>query len=318
MKSLRIEMMKSLSMAALLMASATFVACSSDDSIVEETPQQQPAAQRYSLTIDAAKVDDSALTRALTSGEHSLTPTWGANDKVAAVNFTKASNDDLTVKMDAPVSGYLEPETSGQAIASLTGELTGNIEVNDVLYLVFPYQEISLMAIIKGATNFTFKGQDGTLTKIATTYDYCLGKAKVTGVEDGTNGGKIITAVDATKGSGAIEFQEKQAIVKFTLLDKTTNQAINANSLSITAVKDNEVTLVQSLNLLTQTPVKGELTINCSPSKSVIYAALNGVDGSDVTLTATDGNDTYTYTKSNVTFTNGKYYEITVKMTKQD
>ncbi len=33
-----------------------------------------------------------------------------------------------------------------------------------------------------------------------------------------------------------------------------------------------------------------------------------------VTLTATVADDTYTFTKSGVTFVNGQYYEINVKM----
>lgn len=319
-----------LSLAALFITSATFVACSNDESIIEEEPQQQPAAQSYSLTIDAAKVDDSALTRALTPGEQSLTPTWGANDAVAALNYTKAeivyelnnsSNPNypqlLAAVQKALISGSLTAETPGSSTASLTGELTGTIEVGDVLYLIFPYQTISNLLSLFSA-NFTFEGQDGTIEKIATTYDYCLGKAKVTAFENGTNGGKNITAVDATNGSGAINFVEKQAIVKFTLMDKENNQTINASSLNITAENAGVITLVTSLNLMDMTSEKGALTIDCSNSpKSVIYAALSGVEDSDVTLTATVGSDTYTYTKSNVTFTNGQYYEITVKMTKQ-
>ena len=49
---------------------------------------------------------------------------------------------------------------------------------------------------------------------------------------------------------------------------------------------------------------------------SIIFAALRGIASTTVTLTATVGSDTYTYDKSNVTFTNGEYYEINVKMKK--
>ena len=37
----------------------------------------------------------------------------------------------------------------------------------------------------------------------------------------------------------------------------------------------------------------------------------------EITITATVGSDTYTLTKSGFPFTNGQYYEITAKMTKQ-
>ena len=50
----------------------------------------------------------------------------------------------------------------------------------------------------------------------------------------------------------------------------------------------------------------------------ILYVAFPAAGSAKtITLTATVGTDTYTYEKSGVTFTNGKYYEITVKMTKQ-
>ena len=49
----------------------------------------------------------------------------------------------------------------------------------------------------------------------------------------------------------------------------------------------------------------------------VLYVAIPGFSGQNVTLTATCSSGTYTYTKTNATFVNGKYYEISVKMTKQ-
>ena len=58
----------------------------------------------------------------------------------------------------------------------------------------------------------------------------------------------------------------------------------------------------------------GELTITPAAATSDIYAALSGVNGK-VTLTATVGDDTYTYTTANSqTFENGAYYPITVSM----
>ena len=49
----------------------------------------------------------------------------------------------------------------------------------------------------------------------------------------------------------------------------------------------------------------------------VLFVAIPGFSDQTVTLTATVGNDTYTYTTSSTkTFVNGKYYEIGVKMTK--
>ena len=48
----------------------------------------------------------------------------------------------------------------------------------------------------------------------------------------------------------------------------------------------------------------------------VIYVAIPGFSSKEVTLTAKVGDDTYTFTKSGITFENGEYYEINVKMKK--
>lgn len=49
----------------------------------------------------------------------------------------------------------------------------------------------------------------------------------------------------------------------------------------------------------------------------VLFVAIPGFSEKKVTLTATVGGDTYKFIRSGVTFANGQYYEINVKMTKQ-
>ena len=49
----------------------------------------------------------------------------------------------------------------------------------------------------------------------------------------------------------------------------------------------------------------------------VLFVAIPGFSGQTVTLTATVAGGTYTFTKSGITFENGKYYEISVKMKKK-
>ena len=295
MKSLKVEKFKSLSLAALLIASVTFVACSSDDEGIE-----QPTNGKYTMTIQASKSSDTT-TRALEIGRNStntknvLNAYWGASDVVKVIN---KSTETL-------LGGSLTAKTTGSATATLQGEITGSVATGNILYLVFPN------------TNFSFEGQDGTLSKIASTYDYSYGVATVTSVS-----GNDITATGSGEG-GVVNFTNMQAIVRFTLQDQSGN-AINPTSLNIKAtqtVSGTAVnTLVTSLNLSGEspTPTTGELTITCAQDEgqdaNVVYAALCGVDGSDVTLTATVGDNIYTYTKTGVTFTNGQYYEITVKM----
>lgn len=303
MKNLRIEKLKSLSLAALLMAGAAMAACSSSEDLAEEPQPENPAKKTYTMTVTATKGDDSALARAIsaTQGDattralslsndgKALNATWAAGEKVYVYNNTK--EEDL---------GYLEAKTAG-ATVTLEGELTGTIGEGDELYLGFPQLDED------------YTGQDGTLATIASTCDYALGWAEVTGVSDGK-----ITAEDNLSGDATIQFQNQQAIVRFTLLDKADNSDIKATSLIIEAKDaDSDDMLIQTYDFASDSKTYGPITITPSAT-NVIYAALATFDSDesyDYTLTATDGDgNTYTYSKAGVKFEWGKFYSITVKM----
>ena len=279
----------------LVMAAAiTFAttACSSDDNIVEE-PMNPTTAKTYHMSLTASK-GDGATTRALSLNGKALNATWATGDKVYVLKFGT----------DYVLGGYLEAKSDGTTV-TLDGDLTGTVATNDILQLVYPQLTLD------------YRGQDGTLTKIASTYDYTSGLAIVTDVTTSGN----ITAVDYDSEDGPVQFGNWQDIVKFTLQDQGGN-AIKATSLTISAKDGSSEALTQTYDLTTAfdtNGTNGPITITLSPATNVIYAALCPEDYSkslDYTLTATDGTNTYTYTKSNVQFENGKYYEITVKMKK--
>ena len=285
----------------LVMAAAITLAttaCSSDDNIVEE-PMNPTTAKTYHMSLTASK-GDGATTRALSLNGKTLNATWATGDKVYVFNYGLYVDDNYNKKY--VLGGYLEAKSDGTTV-TLDGDLTGTVETNDILQLAYPQLILD------------YTGQDGTLTKIASTYDYTCGLAKVTDVTTSGN----ITAVDYDSEAGPVQFGNGQAIVKFTLQDQGGND-INAMSLTISA-KDGslEDALTQTYDLTTAIDINGPITITPSPATNVIYAALCPKDYSkslDYTLTATDGTNTYTYTKSNVQFLYGKYYEITVKMKK--
>ena len=286
MKSLKVQKFKSLSLAALLIASATFAACSGDDNIVKEQPAN-PAQHTYTMTIEATKGGDAAATRALALDGKTLNATWETSNEVKAYNYTKSS----------ALTGSLKPQSDG-ASATLTGSLTGSVAVDDIIFLRWP------------SVDADYTGQDGTLETIAQRYDYTTGIAKVTSVD-----GTTIGAEDSSHG-GPVLFTNSQAIVKFTLIDKATGSPINATQLTIDAKVNGESRLIQSLTY-PDTYTFGPITINrTEPTDNVVYAALPFSSQAKFTfsLTATDGTNTYTYEKANVTMLNGRYYEITVKM----
>lgn len=258
-----------LSMAVLLMASAAvFTACSSDDNITSEQPAA-PAQQTYTMTVNASKGGDAAdsrTTRALSLEGKTLNATWATTENV----YVK--------KGETWATGSLKPEAAG-ATATLKGTLTGITPASsDVLTLQFPRS---------GERDYS--GQVGTLADIAANYDYATATVTVASVS--ASGNIVPTAATTT-------FENQQAIVKFTLIDK----ADGTTPLSASQLVINDGTT--------------DYTITPSPT-NVIYAAIPGFTDKTVKLTATVGGDTYTYEKTGVSFTNGQYYEISVKMTKQ-
>ncbi len=266
-------------LAALLIASAAFVACSSDDNIISENQQPANPTGKYTMTINASKGGDGATTRALTIDDS------GAKN---VLNATWATTENVYVqKAGAWATGSLQPQADG-ATATLKGELSGiTINANDVLTLQFPKS---------GAISYA--GQLGTLADIAANFDYATASVTVASISASGN----INPEDATT-----TFTNQQAIIKFTLKDKgNSDAAISPTALTVT---DGTSTVE-----LTSIPAA---TYTANGADNVLYVAFPAAGSAKtVTLTATVGDDTYTYEKSGVTFTNGQYYEITVKMTK--
>lgn len=190
-------------LAALLIASATFVACSSDNDIINETQQPVNPTGKYTMTVNATMGDDGTKgsTRALSLSGKTLNATWAAGEKVAVYNVTKS----------AALGGYLEAQSAG-ASTTLKGSITGTVEAGDELRLSF--------------LNPIYSGQNGTLAYIAANCDYAKATVNVASV----SGGDITTAA-------AANFANQQAIVKFRLKDADGND-LNASSLTIAAASN--------------------------------------------------------------------------------
>ena len=198
-------------LAALLIASAAFVACSSDDNIIANE-NQQPVIGKYTMTINASKGDD-ATTRALALDGKTLSVKWAATDEVSVF----------------PTSSWLTPLGTLTAAASetgsttLTGDLTTAPTAGDHLNLLFP------------RATWDYTGQTGVLLSTANSiekkFDYALANVEVASVDGNT----ITTTGDAA-------FQSQQAIVKFILKNKSDNSLLNASSLTVSAASNKLVT----------------------------------------------------------------------------
>jgi len=195
------------------------------------------------------------------------------------LNATWATSENVYVKKGSTwATGSLQPQTDG-ASATLKGTLSDiTIEANDVLTLQFPRN---------GELDYT--GQVGTLDDIAAKYDYATATVEVASISATGN----INPEAATT-----TFTNQQAIVKFTLIDK----ADGTTPLSAT-----QLVVSDGTNSYTVTPAS---------ATSEIYVALPGFSGKTIILEASVAGRLYTYSKNSVTFANGQYYEITVKMSK--
>ena len=292
-----------LTMAALLMASAAvFTACSSDDNVTGEQPVN-PTEQTYTMTVQATKSD--AQTRGLSLDGKTLNVKWDEGEEVYVVQ-----QED-----NAPYGYYVlgkltaTPDTEDQTMATLTGTLT-----------IAPTHQRDIVFYLHSA-NSDYRGQKGVLLKpatgtdysIETNYDYAMAIARwdVSGEFSVDEQNKTVSV------PGGLSFQGTQAIVKFTLKDKEGN-AINAKSLTISGLRfgtvDN-ICLYHPYN--SSNDEEGPLTITPAAPTSEIYAAIRTMEIYPMlfTLTVIDENDVrYTYEKTDVKFTNGKYYSISVKM----
>lgn len=265
-------------LAALLMAGAAFSACSSSEDAIEQP--QQPATGKYTMIIKASK-GNNATTRALKLSGSTLNAYWSGEETIEV---------------------YQNGEKIGTASAAPSND--GNTTVTATLESA-PISSIDLNFYL-GGKDPVYTGQNGLLTgtgSISEKYDYV--ESLIYSNAYTVEGYNVIpgeyTTLNFTDGI------THQAVIKFTLKDKgNSDAAISPSALTIT----DGTSTVELTNIPAST-----YTAN---GAGVLYVAFPAAGSATITLTATVGSDTYTYTTPSAkTFVNGKYYEITVKMTKQ-
>ena len=227
--------------------------------------------QSYTLTVEASK-DAPATTRALGFDDvtGALDATWETGDLVYVYSVSgEAPNETLSASPVATLVATADGTTTtliGKFVTSYTPEAGARLR----LKFLDP----------------DYATQDGTLDYIATHCDYATADVTIAEVD-----GKQVVTTAAT-------FQNQQAIVRFSLKDKDTDDAIAATSLSIEY---------------------GSATYTVTPAAaaSELYVAIPGQTDAQIKLNATVGTDNYSYKKTAATFENGSYYAIAVKMKKK-
>lgn len=253
-----------------------------------ETPAAQTA--DYSFTVKAVKGDAQA-TKALSvvtsdEGRKYLDAYFTTRDRVYVY---KNPSDDYC-------EGFLAPDREGDEV-NLTGRLSGQeIKENDRLILSYNNKQLD------------YTGQTGELQVLAENYDYAKAEVDVASVVDGR-----ITAASAAV------FENQQAIVKFIFKDKA-GERVYPTSLTIDAKDQDGNSYIQ----LKDVNERGALTlqsINPENTADGVYVAIRMIADSDfrpvqsMTISAEDADFTYDYTREGrVSFSNGRYYEITVTL----
>lgn len=252
-------------------AAIIWTACSSDHVQERDLPDKGRI-----LIVEATKGQTD--TRGLKEDDNTLKASWEQGDEVS-------------VLFNGDYIGTLTPTKYGDAATTLTGSIKDEVDVKGKqLTLIFPGINHDDDNSIRENDSRDYTGQKGTLENIAKYYDYATALVTVKDIE-----GLTVTTKEAA------EFENKQAIVRFTLTDDKGN-AIEASRLIIDfyfkSPPEKETT-------------KERIIITPTAPTNKFYAALSGVDGKLVSLAA----NTYYYTTSEEkTFTNGNFYSITVKM----
>lgn len=188
---------------------------------------------------------------------------------------TWATNEKVYVKKGTEWVEGFLQPETAGATAELSGEFTGTDFTVG--------NEITLQFPKSG--DISYDGQTGTLADIAANFDYATATATIASVDEDNR----------ISVSDHVSFVSQQAIVKFTLKKGATPIAVN--SLVVTVGSD---------------------SYNVTPASatSELYVALPGFSSQAITLKAFGSDDKiYEYSKSGITFDNGKYYTVSVKMT---
>lgn len=236
-----------------------------------DKPIDQPSEpETYTLSISASKGE---FTKGLELSGDALNAIWDGTEEVYA--FLNSDLTDYVAILTPDQNAHPDP-----AVCTLEGTFTTLPANGDVLTLKL--------------TSNNYSGQDGTLDFIASYCDYAVATLNVTGV----NNGQIVSS------EGSANFENQQAIVKFTLKDKADDTTL----LTPTTLTVNDGTS----DIATATIPAATYSTN---GDGVLYVAIPPVSG-DLTITASDGTFNYKYTKTGASFTAGQYYNITVKMIK--
>ena len=201
-------------LAALVLTGAAMTACSDKDLIANEDQQPGSPTNHYTMTVNATIGDNGTKNsnRALYLDGEALKVKWADTDQVSV--FKAKTTTQL---------GTLTAAASETGTTTLSGDLTGTVNVGDKLHLIFPRPE------------WDYTGQKGILlndeNSIEKKYDYAITDVTVASIDES----HITTTADAN-------FASQQAIVKFILKNKDGGGDLAVKRLTVSAASNKLVT----------------------------------------------------------------------------
>ena len=265
-----------LTMAALAVMGAMMAGCASEDNIIADP--QQPAGSTGPLTLTTTvTLGDGANTRALTEGG---VKTFAIGDKIA-VKYTYDTGIDKT-ELSAPLE---ETDISNEGkTATFTVTLTETPDAGCDVRYVYP----AAMGEDWSRDNMIQNDQDGTLTTLASKFDYCEGT--------GTMGG---TAPDFVLPTG-VTLKNQLTLAKFTVSDDGTSDITSG----VTQLMIDDGTHGYVVN---PTTAAGAIWVAMYPIASTQKIKVTAIKGTDL------------YQSGDITnkeLAKSNYYNITVKTSK--
>ena len=263
---------------ALMMA-----ACSSEDTAQSNYPAQQGQKVPFSATIAAPGSGAGTRTEytEVTTGDAAgtINVAWKVGDEIALIhNGTKDEVKVETVNEDgsATITGDITVGTNGEAVTAYYPAAA--IELNS-----------DKKPVPAEAYTANLLAQDGTLSYIASNLDLRSGESTI--------------AVDGDKAtlSDNVKLASQIAIWKLTLQDDAeTPAALSATQVSVKVDGETPVTIASTEKLSTAT--------------STVYLAMDAITNETLTIEATVGEGTYSYTNEDISLALGQYYQSTVTM----
>lgn len=304
--------------AALLtgMITASLTACTNDNAVEDISLPIAPQTEARTYTVSiSATMNDGSMTRSVSFDNSGASPT---------ISTTFAGGEEVYV-YDKTTAALLEGKLSPTSISAdgktcqLKGELTGTINADDEILLMYNLSSSIYPTIPIENVAFDYNGQYGTES---TCIDGATSTMKV--LSTGSVGDGYTLSVyavgDGTKQPAEATFTNVQSMFRFQFKDADTEAGINVKKLDI---KSKRQALAENYRPLLATPYdcSAPITVTATPAISAseyVYLALcidpDKAAADELTFMVTDesGNQ-YRGTKAAPAagFQNGRYYYTT-------